>query len=67
MTLKEVVPVREAELITLAVEEKLVGHLETVQLFREKIGKELRRRNCSAMDESVDFKFTSREKFQSRF
>ena len=34
----------------------------TFQLFRERIGKELQRRTCSAMDESGDFKFTSREK-----
>ena len=61
VTLKELVPVREAEL-TLAVEEKLVSHLVTFELFRERIGKELQRRNCSAMDESGDFKFTSREK-----
>ena len=40
----------------------MVGHLVTFQLFRERIGKELQRRNCSAMDESGDFKFTSREK-----
>ena len=35
VTLKELVPVREAEL-TLAVEEKLVGHLVTFELFRER-------------------------------
>ena len=58
--MKEVVPVREAEL-TLAVEVGWsFGDLRVV--YRERSGKELQRRNCSAMDESGDFKFTSREK-----
>ena len=35
----------------------------TIQLFRERIGKkELLGKNCSAMDEFGDFKFTSVEK-----
>ena len=58
--IEEVVPVREAEL-TLEVEVgRSFGDLRVVK--RERSGKELQRRNCSAMDESGDFKFTSREK-----